>query len=140
MGGPCATLNSGGNTEGQQNVVTINQGQDTSLVVNLVSQMTGYPFDLTAVTAIVASFLNADQSTLELSLPGASTPNPGAVIISNAPGGAILITITAAQTELLQAASGNGFGSFILTITLGGKNFVVNFFNSLQIVPPPFTP
>lgn len=143
MSGPnCGSLSSGGNTacDNPAGVVTINQGQDTSLTVNLISQLTGFPFDLTSVTSILVSFLNADATTLELSLTGSSQPNPGAVAIVNAPGGVFSVALTAAQTSLLQAASGNGFGSFIVTVVLGGKTLVVNFFNSLQIVPPPFTP
>jgi hypothetical protein len=138
----CGSLQSGGNTacDNPCGVATINQGQDTALTVSLISQATGFPFDLTSVVSILASFLNADNTTLELSLPGSSQPNPGQVTISSAAGGVILISLTAVQTQALQAASGNGFGSFIVTIVLGGKTFVVNFFNSIQIVPPPFTP
>lgn len=139
MGGPnCGPLGSGGNggnasCDNPCGVVTINQGQDTTLVISLTSQLTGYPFDLTGASEVEADFQNADGTSLNLKLTTTG------IAIVNAPGGVFSATMTAAQTNLLQAASGNGFASFIVKVTIGGKILVVNFFNALQIVPPPFT-
>ena len=111
----------------------IQQGEDKTLTVRLTSGQTGLPYDLTNCTAITAAFLNADGSTLECTLAN------NAVQILSAPGGAISITLTAAQTALLAVASGNGYQSFQLEFIISSLKTIVQLVNSIQVVAPLFT-
>lgn len=115
-----------------QAIPQIYQGEDKILTVRLVSAQTKLPFDISLATEIIAAFMNADQTTLEVK------KSTGGITILNGPGGAMQITLTSVQTALLAVASGDGYQSFQLQITIGGKITIVQLPNSIQVIAPLF--
>lgn len=108
-------------------------GEDKNLTVRLWSKSNKLPFDLTSASEIIAAFINADGTILQLSMTS------GAITLLSAPGGAMQIALTAAQTTLLAVASGNGYQGFQIKITIGGRITIKELPNSIQVVAPLFT-
>lgn len=91
--------------------VDIIQGGKVTLTIRLVDSLTGDPFDLTGVTAIETCFLNADATELMLAL------GTGIIILGNPILGKIAISLTAAQTALLDLVS---LATLELAVTTSG--------------------
>jgi hypothetical protein len=106
------------------------QGEDKTLVVNLTRQSNGAPFDLTNITAIVAGFLNADNTTLEKTL------GSGVTIVSPPGAGQLQIALTPSDTAGLAPANGDAYGNVQLKLTDStSKVTMVLLPNSIQVYP-----
>lgn len=110
------------------------QGGAKILTVNLVSQSTGLPFDASAATEIVASFLNTDGSTLEKKLSTAG--------IINLDKSTFQVSLSAADTALMAPsnANPNGISDIVLQITISGVLTIINLLQSFYVDQTPFTP
>ena len=115
------------------------RGEDKTLTVKLNDTSTGFPFDISAATEIVAILLNQIANTYtekKLSTSGVS--------ILNGPGGALQIFITKIESALLALSTietdpVNGTYSDIeLRLTIGGKLTIVNLFGCLWVIDPRF--
>lgn len=104
--------------------VVITQGADASFVVRIIAKETKDPVDLSNASSVVAQFLNRDGTYLSLSLTGGITIQSPATI------GKLLITLSAAQTALLQ----NGVNSFQVTFVISGVTSVVQFSGSINVL------
>lgn len=109
--------------------IVITQGSDASFVVRLVASDTKDPIDLTSVSSCSAQFLNADGTFLTLNLVS------GLTMISPATIGKILVTITAAQSALLQ----NGVNSFQITLVTSGVTSIIQFPSSINVMSSVFS-
>lgn len=92
-------------------MIDIIQGEDKDIFVR-VTDSNGDPLDITSHTEIEACFKNADQSILSLTLGlGTTKESPFEI-------GKIKITLTAAQTLLLEVGKGV---TLEIALTLAGK-------------------
>lgn len=102
---------------------TIVQGSTRLLAIRLASALGGNPFNLTGASAIEFRMRKTDGSILSVSLLDF-------VIIVNAGGGQITVTLSAAQTALLAAGVP---APATIKVTLAGKVTVVNLSTQLAV-------
>lgn len=112
-----------------QDPITINQGSDVNFFARLVSSDTKDPYDLTSLVSCVAQFRNADNTFLSLAL------GTGVTVASPATIGKLQITLTAAQTLLLNS----GINSFQVTLVVTSTTTVVQFPQKINVVSSVFT-
>ncbi len=106
----------GGRTDASQNPFIVRLKTDL---------ITMDPFDLTGVSAITCCFMKQDGTDLVLSL------GSGISIVGNPLLGKLLITLTAAQTALLNEVA---FATLELAITFSGDPLKVQILNAYEVV------
>lgn len=111
------------------NYFQLDQGEDVVFNLQLMNGDNGVPLDLSAVSAAVAKFLNADSSMLTLTLSG------GVALLTPNLLGMVQVTLSSAQTALLQS----GKQSFEITFTISGLTNIVRFPYGLQVNPSVFS-
>lgn len=105
--------------------IKIIQGGEMTFFVRLINKQTGDPFDLTGATAITTCFYNTDGTELNLSL------GSGISIVSPAPIGKLQISLSAAQTALLDVISDQ---ILEISVEFGGDPTKIQIFNAYSVL------
>lgn len=107
-------------------MIVIIQGEDRVLTFRLVDD-TGAPFDLTAATQFDAYFPTTTSPTLHI-------PNSQISVLGDAKLGTIQITLTKANTALINASDAPQ--DFTLDVTFGATKRIFNVLQSITINAP----
>lgn len=99
---------------------------DREFSVRVTIKETGAPFDLTGVTQIKAYFPKADGTALEKNM----TPS-GAISVLSACAGKIKITLSEADTALLNVGEAQ---SFEVEIQIGTNTSIIQFVEALNVI------
>lgn len=106
--------------------INIIRESDREFSVRITIKETGDPFDLTGVSQIKAYFPKTDGTALEKNL----SPS-GAIVVLNALAGKIKITLSEADTALLNVGEAQ---SFEVEIQIGSITSIVQFVESLNVI------
>lgn len=113
-------------------IPTVIIGEDKVLTCQLKDAASGDSIDISSASEIVAHLVKSDDTCIEKKL------TLGGVVITSGANGKFNILLTSADTLLLKPSEHDELSSFEVYLTLAGKLSIIQFVNSLSIIPKLF--